>query len=417
MCLYSCSLKHNGDTDPIGARVRLVPQDGAGYGSLVCLHCPQPHCAEVCPTNAIARRDGAIAIDDRRCIGCLLCTLACPYGGMAYDPWAAKPMACDLCDGAPECVRNCPERALEFGNVESMALRLRESRDPVARGNSLCMGCGPELALRFVLRVLGPNIILHVPPSCASLIIAGYGHKASVEVPATLGFLTDSASFITGIKRHYQKIGKEVHVVTFAGDGGTADVGFQALSGAAERNEDVIYICNDNEGYMNTGIQRSGTTPYAAWTTTTPVGAIGTGKRQPKKAMPWIMLEHGIPYVATATIGFLSDLEAKLRKAMQIKGFRYIHILNPCNTGWHFPTEKTIEVARKAVQTNFFPLWEAENGRIRITVKMRTPRPVEEYTGLMGKYSHLSQEQLRELQRMVDENYRRLEALASLRYE
>jgi len=219
---------------------------------------------------------------------------------------------------------------------------------------------------------------------------------------------------MTGVARHFKKMGREVLVVTYSGDGGTADVGFQSLSGAAERNEDIIYICNDNEGYMNTGIQRSGTTSYAAWTSTTPVGAVGMGKREPKKAMPWIMLEHGIPYVATATVGFLSDLEAKLRKAMRIKGFRYIHLLNPCPTGWRFPPEKTIEVSRMAVQTNFFPLWEAENGRIRLTVKIRTPKPVQEYTRLMGKYAHLKEEQLETLQRLVDAGYRKLIAMASL---
>ncbi len=416
MCLYSCALKHTGDTAPEGARLRLVAlEDQApGHAVLNCLHCPEPECVQVCPNNAITKgANGRVSIDDDRCIGCLLCTLACPNGGSYFDRQANKSMICDLCDGSPECVRMCPEKAVEFDGVNNVRVPLAAAKDPISKGVSLCLGCPSEIALRFATKVLGKNIILHVPPSCASLIIAGYGLTPSVELACMLGFLTNSASIMTGVKRHYQHFGKDVKVVTYSGDGGTADVGFQSLSGAAERNEEIIYICNENEGYMNTGIQRSGTTPYGAWTSTTPVGEVSQGKRQPRKDMPLIMLMHRVPYVATATVGFLSDFEYKLQKAMRTKGFSYIHLLNPCPTGWKFPTNKTTEVSRMAVRTNFFPLWEAEDGRLRFTVKIRTRRPIEEYTSLMEKYSHLDQVQLGLIQRMVDQDFQRVQSLVT----
>ncbi len=414
MCVYACALKHTGDTQPVGSRLGLVPLGShrKGYLPLNCLHCQEPECVKVCPNNAIRKGpDGLVSVDDDRCVGCLLCTLACPYGGSRFDGQANKSMVCDLCDGSPECVRNCPEKAIEFDGVSNIRVPLAASRDPISKGVSLCLGCPSEIALRFATRVLGKDIILHVPPSCASLIVAGYGLTPSCELACMLGFLTNSGSITTGVKRHYQHLGKDVKVVTYTGDGGTADVGFQSLSGAAERNEEIIYICNDNEGYMNTGIQRSGTTPYGAWTSTTPVGEVSRGKKEPRKDMPLIMLAHRVPYVATATVGFLSDFEYKLRKAMQTKGFSYIHLLNPCPTGWRFPTEKTVEVSRMAVRTNFFPLWEAENGRIRLTVKIRARQPIEQYTSLMEKYGHLDKEELDLIQRMVDEDFQRLKPL------
>ncbi len=414
MCLYSCALKHTGDTNPEGALLRLVALEGQakGHAVLNCLHCPEPECVQVCPNHAITKRaDGRVSIDDDRCIGCLLCTLACPHGGSYFDLQANKSMVCDLCDGNPECVRMCPERAIEFDGVNNVRIPLAAAKDPISKGVSLCLGCPSEVALRFATRVLGKDIILHVPPSCASLIIAGYGATPSCELACMLGFLTNSASIMTGVKRHYQHFGKDVKVVTYTGDGGTADVGFQSLSGAAERNEEIIYICNENEGYMNTGIQRSGTTPFGAWTSTTPVGEHSQGKRQPQKEMPLIMLMHRVPYVATATVGFLSDFEYKLRKAMATRGFSYIHLLNPCPTGWKFPTNKTTEVSRMAVRTNFFPLWEAEDGRLRFTVKIRSRLPIEEYTSLMEKYSHLDREQLDTVQQMVDKDFQRVKSL------
>jgi len=380
-----------------------------------CSQCAEPYCVEVCPTGAIAKNgNGMVSINDERCVGCLACTLACPYGGAQFDAQADMSMICDYCDGTPECVRLCPEGALEFNGVESIRSQVEESIDLWAKGVSCCLGCPTEISLRFIMRMLGKNTILHVSPSCAAAAVAGFGEVPNVAIPNMMGFLTNSASILTGVRRHYKRLGRELNVVAFSGDGGTADVGFQSLSGAAERNEDMIYICNDNEGYMNTGIQRSGTTPYGAWTSTTPVGEVGKGKKQPGKEMPWIMLAHGVPYIATASVGFLSDLELKLRKATKTEGFSYIHLHTPCPTGWRFAPEKTLEVARMAIKTNFFPLWEAENGQVKLSVKIRKPQPIEEYTKLMGKYSHLSKEQLQELQEQVDHRYKRLLLAASV---
>jgi len=417
MCVYACALKHTADTDPAGSRITIIPtdQEKKSYVPINCLHCDEPDCVEVCPTGALVKNgQGMVSIDDERCVGCLACTLACPYGGARFDAQANMSMICDYCDGIPECVRFCPEGALEFDGAESIISQLEESRDLWSKGISCCPGCSTELALRFILRILGKNTILYVPPSCAAAAIAGWGETPNMEIPNMLGFLTNSASILTGVRRHYQRLGRELNVVTFAGDGGTADVGFQSLSGAAERNENMIYICNDNEGYMNTGIQRSGTTPYGAWTTTTPVGEVGKGKRERGKEMPWIMLAHGVPYVAVTSIGFPGDLELKLRKAMKTKGFSYIHIHTPCPTGWRFPPEKTLEVARMAVKTHDVALWEAEDGRLSLTVKIRKPVPIGEYTKSIGKYSHLSSEQLLELQSQVERRYKRVLTAASV---
>jgi pyruvate/2-oxoacid:ferredoxin oxidoreductase beta subunit len=277
--------------------------------------------------------------------------------------------------------------------------------DLFSPGLSACMGCNSELIIRFSLRILGKNTVLATPPGCIPGFGAvGYADTAGAKVPIFHPLLSNTAAMLAGIKRYYQRIGREVHVVAFAGDGGTADVGFQALSGAVERGENIIYICIDNEGYMNTGVQRSGTTPFGAWTTTTPVGRTGKGKTREGKNLPLIMVMHGAPYVATASPAFLEDYAQKLKKAMKVKdGVAYIHLLSPCPTGWHFPSEKTIAVSRLAVETNFFPLWEYERGRFRFTHTVEPTKPVEEYTRSVGKYSHLDKKQMKKIQRIAED--------------
>ncbi len=195
-------------------------------------------------------------------------------------------------------------------------------------------------------------------------------------------------------------------MLAFAGDGGTADVGFQSLSGAAERGEQMIYICVDNEGYMNTGVQRSSTTPYGAWTSTTPVGSVLRGKTRDAKPMPLIMVMHNCEYVATASTAFMEDYYAKVEKAIEAakKGMAYIHVFSPCPTGWRFPPGKLIEVARKAVKTNMVPLWEYEykEGRIRFTHPVDNPLPVQVYLSLIGKYKHLDEKQIAYIQEQTN---------------
>jgi pyruvate/2-oxoacid:ferredoxin oxidoreductase beta subunit len=207
-------------------------------------------------------------------------------------------------------------------------------------------------------------------------------------------------------------MGREVQAVAFAGDGGTADVGFQCLSGAAERGENIIYICYDNEGYMNTGFQRSSTTPYSVWTSTTPVGQRGAGKKQRSKNLPLIMAVHEIPYVATACISYPYDFERKLQRTIQVKdGLAYIHLHSPCPAGWRIPSEKGIEIGRLAVETNFFPLWEMEKRIYRFTVEVKEPKPLELFLKQMGKYDHLTRNQVKEMKRTLEERYGTLKSL------
>ncbi|MCM3078587.1 thiamine pyrophosphate-dependent enzyme [Brevibacillus invocatus] len=288
--------------------------------------------------------------------------------------------------------------------------------DLLSPGNSACLGCHAELALRTTLRILGPNTILAIPPGCMGGIgVVGFQGGSGTKIPVFFPLLDNTAAMLAGIKRQYQREGRDVNVVAFAGDGGTADAGFQSLSGAAERGENIIYICYDNEAYMNTGVQRSGTTPKWSWTQTTPVGEKSQGKSQKGKDMPMIMAAHNIPYVATANPSFLPDYIDKLKKAMQVKnGMSYIHLYSGCPTGWKFPTEKTIEVGKLAVETNLYPLWECVEGKFRMTYEVKKRTPIEEYTRSMQKYAHLTDEEIRSLQYSVDQNYKRLKDLCRI---
>jgi pyruvate/2-oxoacid:ferredoxin oxidoreductase beta subunit len=307
----------------------------------------------------------------------------------------------------------CPKGALEYESQSSLSIRWKKSEDLLSPGISSCLGCMAELALRFVLRTLGKDTILAIPPGCMGGVgVVGYGMTTGAKVPVFFPLLDNVASMLSGLKREYVRKGVEVHVVAFAGDGGTADVGFQCLSAAAERGENIIYICYDNEGYMNTGFQRSGTTPYGAWTSTTPVGKTEAGKKQRNKNLPMIMAAHEIPYVATSSMAYPHDFELKLQKAMRVKeGLVYIHLFSPCPTGWKFPSEKGIEIGRLAVETNFFPLWEFDRGQFRFTHPPENPRPIKEYLQRVGKYSHLSEKQMKEIKRISEERCDSLKAL------
>jgi pyruvate ferredoxin oxidoreductase beta subunit len=205
--------------------------------------------------------------------------------------------------------------------------------------------------------------------------------------------------------------GKDVNVVVFGGDGGTADIGLQALSGAMERKHNILYICTDNEAYANTGVQRSGTTPYGASTTTAPAGKYSIGKEQPKKDMAAIMAAHGVPYVATASVAYPEDYLAKVKKASQIAGPKYIHIHVPCGISWGFPSEKGIEIAQLAVQTGLWVLYEMENGAITSVWKIKDRKPVDEYLSMQRRFKHLfklgREEEIKKIQRIADENAKR----------
>ncbi|MDZ7698320.1 MAG: thiamine pyrophosphate-dependent enzyme [Deltaproteobacteria bacterium] len=386
------------------------------HSAIFCNQCGDPVCESYCPTGAISknREDGVVRIDQDRCLGCGLCALSCPYGGIEYDADKRRTHKCDLCDGEPMCVAACPSETITFRKSRDIVQHLQ--KDPLRKGTPLCLGCPAEVALRLTLRILGKDTFLFGAPGCAVLTICGMGTQTYTSIPSHMTNMTNLPSTAAGVKRYYAKIGKDVQCVCFAGDGCFADVGFQPLSGAAERGENIINICYDNEGYMNTGIQRSGTTSYLSWTTTTPVGKKRQGKQMPPKNMPLIMAAHDIPYVATATIGYPEDYTRKLLKAMAVKdGMSYIHLLSPCPTGWRSASDSGVDICRLAVETNFFPLWEYEEGTYRFTHDVKRPKPISEYLKTMKKYSHLDSEKVGEVQSLVDKRFATIKSLTMMR--
>ena len=255
--------------------------------------------------------------------------------------------------------------------------------DLFAPGLAGCQGCNTELLMRHALRRVGPDTVLATPPGCVpGMGSVGFNGTTGTKVPVFHPLLTNTASMLAGVKRQYERVGRKVTAMAIAGDGGASDVGFQSLSGAAERGERILFMVVDNEGYMNTGMQRSSCTPYGAWTSTTPIGAHGRGKTQDAKNLPMIMVNHRCAYVATASTAYMEDLYDKLDKALAAseEGFAYLHVYSPCTTGWRFQSALNIEVARKAVESNFVTLWEytPENG-LHFTRPVEKPLPVADY--------------------------------------
>jgi len=285
-------------------------------------------------------------------------------------------------------------------------------------GHRACPGCGGILALKYALNALGRNMIVHVATSCMEVSIMGGGvfprGEYALTVPSLHTAFETSGAVVSGMDAGLKALGKRegVNLVAIAGDGGTADIGLQTLSGAAERGHDFIYICYDNEAYMNTGNQRSGTTTLFAATTTSPVGAKKRGEQhlplRLKKDMPAIMAAHGIPYVATGSVAYPGDLVRKVKKAAAIHGPRYIHIHAPCPTGWGFPESKTIEVARLAVQTGSWVLYEIEDGELNVTLKLPQRRPLKEYLSMQKRFRHLNETELSQIQQLVDRKWTEL---------
>ena len=273
-------------------------------------------------------------------------------------------------------------------------------------GHVACAGCGASLSMRLALKGLGKPTAL-VIPACCWAIIPGPWPATTLDVPMFQTAFETTGAVLSGLKAAYRKRGMDdVCVVGWAGDGGTYDIGIQALSGAAERNEDVLYVCYDNEAYMNTGVQRSGGTPYGAWTTTTP-GA----KPEPKKDIDEIMIAHRIPYVATATAAYPHDLVAKFRKARTVRGMRFIRLLAACPAGWRMPDDLSVEVMRKAVQCNLFPLMEVEDGRrFRQTVSPDEILPVRDYLSMQGRFKQMTDRDVEAVQEQVDERFARFAA-------
>ncbi len=287
----------------------------------------------------------------------------------------------------------------------ALNVRLVPDKKYIRPGDAACPGCPEALGLRYLGMALGDKAVLVVPAGC-SAVIQGIIPRNAFHFPTVNIVFAAGASTAAGMAAAYEVLGKDAIVVVWAGDGGTADIGFASLSGAAERNDNILYICVDNEAYMNTGIQRSSLTPYGAWTTTT-----WTGKKEHKKDLPLIMISHKVPYVATASIAYPHDFIAKLKRAASIKGFKYIHLHAPCPVGWKFDADKTVHVAKLAIETGMWVLFEYYNGRFSISPPSRPyidkskRKPVIEYLKLQGRFRGLSKDDIERIEKYIDDTW------------
>lgn len=278
------------------------------------------------------------------------------------------------------------------------------------KGHSACYGCPLPIAVNNVIEALDGKCFVVNPTGCLEIISSQYG-KSAWGVPYIHSLFENAPSVATGIAAALEVLEREEegHVVVFAGDGATADIGVGNLSAMLHRNDNVLYICLDNEAYMNTGNQQSSTTTPYAYTTTTPAGKIIPGKVGRRKDMVAFALAHGIPYVATSSVGFPRDLRRKAKKAIEFRGAKYIHVHCPCPTGWYFDPSKTVNVAKLAYETALFPIVEFEYGRLIRVKKIKKRKPVEEYLKVQGRFRHLfkhpeGRRVIAELQRIADEN-------------
>ncbi len=274
-------------------------------------------------------------------------------------------------------------------------------------GNRSCQGCGLSLSYRYALKALRENTILTIPASCLT-VLHGLYPTTSVTIPCLNCTFASTAASAAGLVAGLAATGKtDTTVVAFAGDGGTYDIGIQALSGAAERGTDFIFVCYDNEGYMNTGTQRSSATPIGAITTTTPI----LTKEQQKKDMLMIMEAHDIAYIATTSPAYPIDLYDKFVKAKRIKGTRYMQIHVPCPPGWGYPPRDTVKLARLAIETGVFVLFEMENGKFRFTGRSKSLAekgnrlPLINYLERQDRFKKMSEEQLHSMQKFIDHKW------------
>ncbi|RQD75287.1 MAG: pyruvate ferredoxin oxidoreductase [Candidatus Syntrophonatronum acetioxidans] len=274
----------------------------------------------------------------------------------------------------------------------------------LAPGHAMCAGCGQSIAARIVVNEAGPETIIVNATGCLE-VSTSLLPTSSWEVPWIHSLFENTAAVAAGIEaalKHLNKI-DSIKVIAQAGDGGTADIGLQALSGMWERGHDVLYVCYDNGAYMNTGVQRSSLTPYCASTTTSPPGECSIGNPFREKDMVKIAAAHHIPYAATASVGFPRDLRRKVKKALGIRGPKYLQILVPCPLGWRHETKYTYKIGRLAVDTGLLPLVEYEEGELASVRKIKEPKKVEEYFKLQRRFSHLlkdTEEAKRELEKV-----------------
>ena len=285
---------------------------------------------------------------------------------------------------------------------------LKNIEDVISPGVQFCPGCTMELLARVVLKLLGDDVVMFGGPSCVV-----FSNRGKFAYYGTL--MTNIASSATGVSRAFRRQGRDTICLALAGDGATADIGFGGLSAAAERGEHILYICYDNEAYMNTGIQRSSSTPFGAMTTTSPPGKKSFGQKTQKKNMPKIAVAHNIPYVATACPSYPFDFLAKIKKAKEAKGPAYIHVLSVCPTGWRIPSDQAIHYGRLAVRTGVFPLYEVENGHYRITYSPEPLRPVTEYIKGQGRFRHLTDDLIAQIQDQVNHDWQELKNYSEMK--
>ena len=300
-------------------------------------------------------------------------------------------------------------------NFDLFAPRLINKQELLSPGHRACSGCAEALAVRLMVKALGENTVIASATGCMEIISSMFPTTAW-RVPWVHVAFENAAAVASGIEAGIKALRRKgrvddryVKVVGMAGDGGTMDIGFQALSGAMERGHDMIYVCFDNEAYMNTGIQRSSGTPMGASTTTAPAGKVSMGQKTWKKNMPEIMVAHNIPYVATACTSYPLDFIRKIEKAKSIEGPSYIHCFSVCPTGWRSPSHTAISMGRLAVETGVFPLYEVENGHYRLSPDMpKKLKPIKDYFKPQGRFRHLTPDQVDAIQEKVTSEFQKL---------
>ena len=306
--------------------------------------------------------------------------------------------------------------------METIALyapRLTSKDENFAPGHRACVGCGEALAIRQVFKALDRNVIVVNATGCSEIVASQFPYT-SWRVPWIHTLFENPAAVVSGIDaglKVLRRKGRYVNrpkLVAMGGDGATADIGLQALSGAMERGHDFLYVCYDNEAYMNTGIQRSSATPFGASTTTSPAGKVSIGQTTWKKNMPAIAVAHNIQYVATACPSYPFDLMAKVKKAAEVEGPAYLHILSVCPTGWRSAGDLTVRYGRLAVESGVFPLYEVEKGKYKLSMDFPKLRPIRDYMKGQGRFRHLTDDAIERIQKRVTEDYLKLRKMAGV---
>jgi pyruvate ferredoxin oxidoreductase beta subunit len=296
---------------------------------------------------------------------------------------------------------------------------LAQTEEILAGGHRACVGCLSTVALRQVMAAAGKDVVVGAATGCMEVVTTIYPYTAW-KVPFIHDAFENAAATVSGVEAAYQalrrkgKIDEEIKFIAFGGDGGTYDIGLQSLSGAMERGHDMLYVCYNNEAYMNTGVQRSSATPFGSWTSTSPVGSVEFGKKTFPKDLTEIMVAHNIPYVAQGAVHHWKDLATKVQKALSVRGPKFINIIAPCTLGWKFPSEIGLDISRLAVDTCIWPLYEVENGRRKLTHRPREKKPIIEYLKLQDRFKHLlkpeNQPIVDRIQKEIDERWNRLTA-------